>query len=315
MSWRALALLLLLVVPGAVGAQGATRPRVVAVKSANLAPYASVIAGFAAEARAEVQEMTLDESPATAARIFKKLAAQKPALVLALGPLAANAARRSLGEDVPVLFAMVPYFEKYGLEGPNVTGISLTSDLGPELEALLAVAPKTRRVGMVHDPRFSAGTVTQAQTSAGSRSLSILPLEVDSPGKVGKVLEGAAGRVDALLMVADKTVGNAAVVQELIAFAQSKRLPLVALTPSQVKEGASLALSPSPMAIGLQAGRLANRIIHEKVDPGALAVAQPEGLDLSINLTTARKLGPSSESVLELLRFAARKDFAVKVYE
>jgi len=288
---------------------------VVAVKSANLAPYASVIAGFSAEARAEIQEVTLDESAGAAARVFKKLAAQKPALVLALGPLAANAARRSLGEDVPVLFAMVPYYEKYGLEGPNVTGISLTSDLGPELEAIQAMAPKAKRVGMVHDPRFSASTVALAQQAAAARGLAIHPLEVDSQGRVEKVLEGAAGRVDALLMVADKTVGTAAVVQALIAFSQSRRLPLVGLTPSQVKEGATLALSPSPLAIGLQAGRLANRIIHERVDPGALAVAQPEGLDLSVNLSTARKLGPSPEPVLELLRFAAKRDFAVKVYE
>ncbi|MCE9666301.1 ABC transporter substrate-binding protein [Myxococcus stipitatus] len=314
MRWLALALLATLA-PAVAGAQGGSRPRVVAVKSANLAPYASVIAGFSAEARAEIQEVTLDESAGAAARVFKKLAAQKPALVLALGPLAANAARRSLGEDVPVLFAMVPYYEKYGLEGPNVTGISLTSDLGPELEAIQAMAPKAKRVGMVHDPRFSASTVALAQQAAAARGLAIHPLEVDSQGRVEKVLEGAAGRVDALLMVADKTVGTAAVVQALIAFSQSRRLPLVGLTPSQVKEGATLALSPSPLAIGLQAGRLANRIIHERVDPGALAVAQPEGLDLSVNLTTARKLGPSPESVLELLRFAAKRDFAVKVYE
>ena len=314
MRWLVLALLATLA-PAVAGAQGGSRPRVVAVKSANLAPYASVIAGFSAEARAEIQEVTLDESAGAAARVFKKLAAQKPALVLALGPLAANAARRSLGEDVPVLFAMVPYYEKYGLEGPNVTGISLTSDLGPELEAIQAMAPKAKRVGMVHDPRFSASTVALAQQAAAARGLAIHPLEVDSQGRVEKVLEGAAGRVDALLMVADKTVGTAAVVQALIAFSQSRRLPLVGLTPSQVKEGATLALSPSPLAIGLQAGRLANRIIHERVDPGALAVAQPEGLDLSVNLSTARKLGPSPEPVLELLRFAAKRDFAVKVYE
>ncbi|MFP2930939.1 ABC transporter substrate-binding protein [Pyxidicoccus sp. 3LG] len=313
---RRLALAFLVaVLPATAGAQGPTRPRVVAVKSANLAPYASVIAGFAAEARVEVQEVMLDESAGAAARVFKKLAAQKPALVLALGPLAANAARRSLGEDVPVLFAMVPYYEKYGLEGPNVTGISLTSDLVPEVEALLAVAPRAKRVGILHDPRFSAGTVTRAQEAASPRGLSVVPLEVDSQAKVDKVLEGAAGRVDALLMVADKTVGNAAVVQSLIAFAAARKLPLVGLTPSQVKEGATLALSPGPTAIGQQAGRLANRIIHEKVDPGALAVAQPEGMDLSLNLTATRKLGPSSDAVLELLRLAARRDFAVKVYE
>ena len=81
-------------------------------------------------------------------------------------------------------------------------------------------------------------------------------------------------------MVADKTVGNAAVVQALIAFCHAQKVPLVALTPSQVKEGATLAARSQPHGHRTAGGRLANRIIHEKVDPGALAVAQPEGLDL-----------------------------------
>jgi putative ABC transport system substrate-binding protein len=310
---RVLPLLLLALLP--TGAFAQSRPRVVAVKSANLGPYASVVAGFTAEAQAEVVELTLDESPTAAARIFKRLAEQKPALVLALGPLAANAARRSLGEGVPVLFVMVPYFERYGLEGPNVTGIALTSDFSPELGALKAVAPKARRVGLLHDPRFSARQVQVAQEAASAQGLSIVPLEADSEAKARKVLEGAAGKVDALLMVADKTVGNAAIVQALIAFSGAQKVPLVALTSSQVKEGATLALAPSPTAIGQQAGRLANRIIHEKVDPGALAVAQPEGLDISVNLTAARKLAPSCDVVLELLRFSAARDYPVRVHE
>jgi putative ABC transport system substrate-binding protein len=308
--WAALLLTLL---PAVAAAQG--RPKVVAVKSAALAPYTSVIAGFRAEANAEVQELLLDESPSTAERFFKRLAAEKPALVLAIGPLAANAARRSLGEDIPVLFVMVPYFEKYGLEGPNITGIALTSDYTPELGALKAAAPKAKRVGILHDPRFSARQVQAAQQAAGAVGLTIVPLETDAQAKVDKVLEGAAGKVDALLMVADKTVANTAVVQALITFASAQKIPLLALTPSQVKEGATLSLAPSPTAVGQQAGRLANRIIHEKVNPGAMAVAQPEGMDLAINLTAARKQGPSCDVAIELLRYAAARDFPVKVYE
>lgn len=291
------------------------RPKVIAVKSSALAPYASVLAGFRAETDADVQEVMLDESPATAARVFKVVAQQKPALVLAIGPLAANAARRSLGEDVPVLFVMVPYFEKYGLEGPNVTGIALTSDYSPELGALKAIVPKAKRVGMLHDPRFSAKQVQTAQQSAGALGLTIVPLEVEAQTKVEKVLEGAANKVDALLMVADKTVANTAVLQALIAFATAQKIPLVALTPSQVKEGATLSLAPSPTSIGQQAGRLANRIIHEKVDPGALEVAQPEGMDLAISLTATRKLSSSCDTAMELLRYAAKRDFPVRVFE
>ncbi|QRO00009.1 ABC transporter substrate-binding protein [Archangium violaceum] len=306
--------LLWVVLPLVATAQQA-RPRVVAVKSAALAPYAAVVAGFGAEVHAEVVEVTLEESKQAAERAFQRIAAQKPALVLALGPLAANTARRALGPDVPVLFAMVPYYEKYGLEGPNITGIALTSDFRPELAALKSLSPSVKRVGILHDPRFSAGLVEAAQSAAGTLGLSIVPLEADGQAKAEKVLAGSKDKVDALLMVADKTVGNAAVVQQLIAFASAQRLPLVGLTPSQVREGATLALAPSPTAIGQQAGRLANRIIHEKVDPGALAVSQPEGLDLAVNLSAAGKLGGSKDVVLELLRFAARRDFPVRVFE
>jgi putative ABC transport system substrate-binding protein len=305
--------LLLALLPVVASTQA--RSRVVAVKSSGLAPYASVIAGFRAEADADVQEMVLDESPASAARVFKTLALQKPALVLAIGPLAANAARRSLGEDIPVLFVMVPYFEKYGLEGPNVTGIALTSDYSPELGALKAMMPKAKRVGILHDPRFSAKQVQTAQEAAGAVGLIIVPLALDGQGKVEKVLEGAAGKMDALLMVADKTVANTTVVQSLITFATAQKIPLVGLTPSQVKEGATLSLAPSPTSIGQQAGRLANRIIHEKVDPGALAVAQPEGMDLAISLSATRKLSSSCDATMELLRYAAKRDFPVKVFE
>jgi ABC-type uncharacterized transport system substrate-binding protein len=308
-------LLLLMAVLLPVVAAAQARPKVVAVKSAGLAPYASLVAGFRAEADADVQEVMLDESASSAARLFKTLAQQKPALVLAIGPLAANAARRSLGEDIPVVFVMVPYFEKYGLEGPNVTGIALTSDYKPELGALNAMVPKAKRVGILHDPRFSAKQVQMAQEAAAAVGLTIVSLEVDSQARVEKVLEGAKGKVDALLMVADKTVANTAVVQALIAFASAQKIPLVGLTPSQVKEGATLSLAPSPTAIGQQAGRLANRIIHEKVDPGALAVAQPEGMDLAISLSATRKLSSSCDAAMELLRYAAKRDFPVKVYE
>ncbi len=124
-----------------VAASEQARPRVVVVKSAALAPYAAVVAGFSAEVRAEVVEVTLEDSAPAAARAFQRIATQKPALVLAIGPLAANTARRTLGTQVPVLFAMVPYYEKYGLEGPNITGIALTSDFRPELAALKSLAP------------------------------------------------------------------------------------------------------------------------------------------------------------------------------
>lgn len=293
----------------------AERPRVVVVKSSNLAAYAQVMAGFSAEVRANAEELLLEESsPDAVDRVFKKLAQAKPALVLAIGPAAAVGARRQF-TDVPVIFVMVPYFERYELEGQNTTGIGLTSDLSIELSALRAMQPKVKRVGVLADARYSKALLDNAAQAASARNLTLVPLDIDSPTKAEKVLAGAKGRVDAIVIISDKTVGNAVVVEKLLAWSQEEKVPAVGLAPGQVKQGALMALSPAPLAIGQQAGRIANRILVEKVDPGALAVASPEGLELNVNLTTAKKLGAAESFALDLVTFAARQGFAVKVIE
>lgn len=293
----------------------AERPRVVVVKSAPLAAYAQVVAGFAAEVKGQVEELTLeDPSPDGTAALFKKVASTKPALVLAIGPAAAVGARREFN-DVPVLFSMVPYYEKYELDGQNTTGIALTSDLSLELSALKALQPKVKRIGVLQDPRYSKPLIDSAAQAAQSRGLTLVPLDVDSSGKVERALAQAKGKIDALVIVSDKTVGNAAVVERLLTWSQDERVPAVGLAPAQVKQGALFALTPAPLAIGQQAGRLANRVLVEKVDPGAMAVANPEGVELHVNLSTARRLGSPETFALEAVTFAARQSLTVKVAE
>lgn len=288
-------------------------PRIVVLKSAELSAYGAVVAGFSAEARASVSELVLGEG-ADPGKLFEKITKERPSLVFALGPTAANAARRSLSE-IPVVFAMVPHYEKYGLEGPKITGISMTSELALQLEALAAAFPKVKRVGVLADPRYSAGALADAKKAAAALNLSIVHLELDAPSKTPRVLRGAVGKLDALLMIADKTVAAAEVVQELISFCRKERLPLVALSPTQVKEGASFSLSASPSAIGQQAGRLARRIVYEKIDPGALSVAAPEHLELAVNLSALKNAPEPSQAALELFGLAARRHFAIKVFE
>jgi putative tryptophan/tyrosine transport system substrate-binding protein len=296
------------------GLAHAERPRVAVVKSSGLNAYAQVVAGFAAEVKGQVEEFTLEEGPEGAAATFKKLGGNKPALVLAIGPAAAVGARREFS-DVPVIFSMVPYYEKYELDGQNTTGIALTSDLSLELTALKAVQPKVKRVGVLEDPRYSKAFVDGAAAAAQSRGLTLVPLEIDAPGKVDKVLAGAKGKIDALVIISDKTVGNAAVVEKLLAWSQDERVPAVGLASAQVKQGALFALAPAPLSIGQQAGRLANRVLVEKVDPGAMAVANPEGLELHVNLTTAKRLGSAETFALDVVTFAARQSLTVKVAE
>lgn len=305
----------MLLTAAAVLALSATPARVLVVKSQDLAAYASVVAGFTSEVQAQVEQVTLEDgSKETVERAFKKAAENPPSLVLAIGPAAAVGAMNAF-DKVPVVFVMVPYFKAYRLERPNVTGVALTSDLSLELHATHAMLPQVKRIGVVEDPRFSKEFVDSAVSAAMSRGVDLVPIEVDSSEKVGKALKASKGRVDALMMIADRTVGNSLVVQRILNYALDEQLPVVGFAPAQVKEGALLAIAPVATQVGQQAGRICNRIIHEKVDPGAMAVASPEGVELHVNLSTARRLGDAKSLAFELFGFAAKQQVSVRVSE
>lgn len=296
------------------GSAWATGPRVFVVRSANLAAYAQVVAGFSAEVRADVTEVTLDENPEHQKAVFERIRSSQPALVLAVGPSAAVAAKRTLPKT-PVIFCMVPYYERYGLEGSNVTGIALTSDLGVEFAALSRVFPKVKRVGILHDPRYSEAVIAQAEKEARSGGISVVPLSTEDGVDARRELEKAKGRVDALLLVADKTVASAEIVRRELRFGEEAKVPVLGFAPTQVREGATLAFAPSYVAIGQQAGRLANKVVVEKVDPGTIAITQPEVLELSFNLSSGNNLSSAGQVEAAVLGFAAQRAFPVRVFK
>ncbi len=268
-----------------------------------------MVAGFAAEVRGAVEVVRLSDKG-----VDWKKRSQGASLVLAIGPAAAAQARRALA-SVPMLFCMVPHYERYGLEGPKATGIALSVPVADELRALKAMAPELKSLGVVHDPRFSGKPVEEASAAAADVGLTLVPIEVESASRVERAVKAAQGKVEGLLLVADKTVGTASVVRALLETAAQQKWPVVALSPSQVREGALLALSPSPVAIGQQAGQLANRVLFEKVDPGALAVSPPAGLELTVSTSAARRLSLSAEWPVRLMQHAAKQGYVVRPVE
>ena len=67
--------------------------------------------------------------------------------------------------------------------------------------------------------------------------------------------------------------------------------------------------------MGQQGGKIANKLIDQKVSPGSLVVAQPDGLDLAINLTTAKQIGVECNLALEIFKFAAKQGYPIRVFE
>ncbi len=311
---RRFALLVVGLVLGVVSARADELPVVAVVKSGELAPYDKAVTAFALEARARLVEYDLKGDRARATLAFEALKSHPPALVWALGPLAAVDAHEDL-PDVPLVFALVPNDEKYGLSGPNVTGVSLTRAPRAQLETLRALAPATRAVGVVYDPRSSALLVARAQRAATALGLKLVPAAVSDASQVGETVASLAGKIDALWMVADRTVSTVSAFETLLAFSRAHAVPVFALSEEEVRAGALVSLAPDLAAIGRQSARLVNRILRGGIAPGALPVEEPEALDLAINLSAAQSFGKGCTLALDIFTFAARHHYPIDVFQ
>lgn len=281
--------------------------RVLVLKSADFSTYSSVQAGFLSELDGESFSAVVGQNEADWSHTH-------PILVFAIGPTAAVRARQTFAKSA-LIFSMVPHFEKYSLEGPNITGIALSPRNDSVLESFKAAAPELKRIGIVYDPRYSAGTVQDAQDAASQRALTLVPIEADSLGRAERALRNEAGRLDGMMMVADKTAAQVDMVKRIVEFCQEQRIPFFGLSASQVKEGAAYALSPNYLGIGQQAGRLAKRILKERILPSSLPIAHPEMMEFSVNLGVLHRLQAKCDAEAGVFTLAARKGYLIKVYE
>jgi len=305
----ALLWVLLLLFPAALWAQ-----EVAAVKSRSLRMYNQVLTGFSVEARARVIEYDMAGDLRRGKSIFQQIRSRRPALILAIGTEAATLAKREIS-DIPVLFCMVPDPEKYDLSGANITGVSLNLPVATQLATLQTIAPRTRHVGVMYNPKYSRRIIEQAFEASDKLGMALIPSKVDRPEDVPRGTRAFLGRVDALWMVADPTLMNAQAFRALVEFTKRNKVPLFSVSEKMVKAGALVSLSAYPYAIGQQTGRIANKVLRQGVSLEMIPIAPPEGLEIAINLGTAKRIGVECDIALEVFTFAARNGYKISVYE
>ncbi|MFH1604480.1 MAG: ABC transporter substrate-binding protein, partial [Pseudomonadota bacterium] len=301
----------LAVLPAAAGAQ-----EIAIVKSEDLRAYTQVVTGFSIETRVAITEYNIARDPDRGVKIFELIKARKPApaLVLAVGPTAANMARKQI-KDIPIVFCMVPNHEKYGLDAPNVTGISLLLPLKVQLATLKTLVPNLHSVGVMYNPKYNRDVISGALAAAKSLGLTLVPAKVDEPDDVQAAAQAFLDKIDAILLIADRTVSTPQAFRVLLEFANRNRVPMFSPSEEMVREGALVSITPDFASIGHQAGKLANEIIFRRRQPSTLPVAPPEGLEIAINLSTAKRIGVECNIALEVFTFAARQSYRIKVFE
>jgi putative tryptophan/tyrosine transport system substrate-binding protein len=278
----ALAITLGLSVPG----PGLAAP-VALIKSGSLAPYDQAAAGFSSAYRGLVSVFMLDQ--ADAGNLQRRIEAGRPEVIVAVGLKAALFARDRLSR-VPLVFCVVPNYERFDLTGGSITGVS--ADVPPErdLAALQSALPAVRRVGLLFGRESGALLARRAHAAADAAGIILVEVPIADLSGLLRVARELAGKVDALWLPADPTVATPEVFNSLLGLSLEQRKPLLVFSESLVRSGALVAASPDYAWMGAQAAGMVRRIQNGE-RAGDIGVLPLRRTHVVLNSATARALG------------------------
>jgi putative ABC transport system substrate-binding protein len=281
---------MLLVILGLLPCLLARAEGIAVLKSYDLEPFNQAMAGFEAACATPITMYDLRGTKKEENSIVQRLAAAKPQLLLAIGPLAAQVAKERV-RDIPVVFVMVSNPPRYGLQGHNLVGVSLDIPVHMQLAMTKSLVPNLHQLGVIYDPEKTGPMVLEARKSAEALGMALVASPVASQKEVPAAVRGLVGKIQAFWMVPDETVVTPESFKFLLLTAFENNLPFVTVSDIFVEAGALASLSPDYTDVGRQGCQLATDIQHGRVHPAEVTVLPPAKVLLTLNLKTAGKIG------------------------
>jgi putative tryptophan/tyrosine transport system substrate-binding protein len=248
-------------------------------------------------------EYDLRGERAEAERVLNTLK-NRAVILVAMGPLAAQAARDVL-PNVPMVFCMVQDPVRIGLgAGPNTTGVAYTIPVKNQLAAFRLVNPRGVRVGVVYSEANVGRMVEEALKAASLVRLALVNKAVASEREVPQALRSlltGAEAADAIWIPPDPVLLGEESQRHILAESLKAGKPVYAFTSSLVEKGALVSNGPDLVSVGELVGELVNRLAAG--ERGKIEMLVPRA-ELVINKRMAGKL--KIEIPAEVLKTAAR---------
>lgn len=227
-----------------------------------------------------------------AANIANELATLKPDVIVAITTPMAQAVAKVA--TCPVVFGAVTDPVGAGLvqsvdKGePNITG---TSDAWPyedQLKLIRRISPNVKRLGVLYNPGEAASQygIKEIRKYAPLHGFELVEGAVSSTGEVYAVAQNLASRTDALFLSSDNTVIGGVAAAVKVAVRQKK--PLYVGDSGTVEKGGLAAVSVGYSELGLETGRLVDRLLKgQKNIPTVVA----HGSEVYLNKKAAEMMG------------------------
>lgn len=241
--------------------------------------------------------------PQELTRLAAELAALKPAVIIALGASATNAAlAAAAGVPIVSLGDLVAAGHATQLARPDrgVTGVSFLPALlnAKRLELLAELLPRGSAVLNLVDQSPLPGAIQMVEDAARLLGLVTHLAKANSRAEIEAAFTSARR-----LRVAAVNVLNSPFLHaqraRIIELAASARLPAIYQWPETARDGGLMGYGPSVTTMFRQLGGYAARIL-DGAKPADLPIEQPTRFELVINLKTARALGITIPRLLRL---------------
>ncbi|AHG19635.2 ABC transporter substrate-binding protein [Chania multitudinisentens RB-25] len=245
--------------------------------------------------KVKIQFQSAQGNMATAGQIARKFIGDKPDAIVAISTPAAQSVVAAT-KTIPVVFTTVtdPVAAKlvssWQPSGTNVTGVSDSVAIGPQVDLILKVKPDAKRVGMVYSPGEVNSTVVvkELKDELTKRGMTLVEAPAPRTVDVTPAAKNLVGKVDVIYTNTDNNVIST--YESLVNVANQAKIPLIAGDNSVVKRGAAAALGMSYYDLGRQTGKIVIRLL-EGEQPGTIAPEVGNKLSLSVNPAAAEKQG------------------------
>jgi len=229
--------------------------------------------------------------------LARELKAEGSRMILASGTTAVSAAQRAL-PDLPIVMAgsadpvMIGFAQSLPRPGGRITGISILGEelIGKQIQLLKEILPAARSFTAFLQTANPGNPAFRNAYTNISRTLDVQIHAVDirAVEEFPAAFDLAVQRSSGAHFLQDPLFDSRQ--YDIFRLALDRRLPTMCGMVTWARAGALLAYAPDLLDIWRQSARFVAQILRG-ADPATLPIEQPTGVQVAVNLRTARALG------------------------
>ena len=218
--------------------------------------------------------------------LIAELAEIRPRAVVAIGLDAALFAQAHI--DAPLVFCQVFNYSDYPELSEATAGVSMLAAFDEQLAFWRAIDDSLGAVGTIVGPGHEQ-LIEESRVAAAEHGITLDVRVADSDRATVYQFRRLAAEIDGFWLIPDNRILSVKAIEELMAYAAARQLPVVVSTPELLRFGALMSLKPSPTHVATTIFDILGRL--QSFVSGGFELVTPQSFDVDVNRSVAARLG------------------------